>query len=218
MRLLFACIFALVGLCFLLDFLMGSQCITSLSGSGISTAAIVGLASIDDVNDRQTSGSAIEYEVFLAEVHQFDSTFNLKPEIGSEGKRGTTGKPVLADSQKPIRMVAHDIPTLATTIEKGDITTTGTSTFIMVLGNTNRDEVANFIEEGQGCKFLIFYRRVDEENFYVLGTKGRPVVLSSIEAKDDKDGCYATCTFTRSAVTLPYPYTGTLPDDFTKKA
>ena len=147
MRLLFACIFALVGLCFLLDFLMGTQCITSLSGSGISTAAIVGLASIDDVNDRQTSGSAIEYEVFLAEVHQFASTFNLKPEIGSGGQRGTTGKPVVADSQNPIRMVAHDIPTLATTIEKGDITTTGTSTFIMVLGNTNRDEVANFIEE-----------------------------------------------------------------------
>lgn len=216
MRLLFACIFALAGLCFLLDLLVGSQSFASLSGTGISTAAMVGLASIDDVNDRQTSGSAIEYEVFLAEVHQFDSTFNLKPEIGPDGKRGTTGKPVLADSQSPIRMVAHDIPTLATTIEKGDITTTGTSTFVMVLGNSNRDEVANFIENGQGCKFLIFYRRIDEEGYYVLGTKGRPIVLSSIEAKDDKDGCYATCTFTRSAVTLSYPYTGTLPDDFTK--
>ena len=79
MRLLFACIFALVGLCFLLDLLMGSQSITSLSGSGISTAAIVGLASIDDVNDRQTSGSAIEYEVFLAEVQHSISSLRLDP-------------------------------------------------------------------------------------------------------------------------------------------
>lgn len=215
-RALFSFVFIIAALCFALDMLMGTPCFANISGSGFCMASAIGLATIDDVNDRETSGGAIAYEIYLVEVHQLDAAkFNLKMEISEEGARGTTGKPVLASTEKAVKMVAHDIPTLLTNIEKGDITTTGTNTFTVVLGNPNRDVVANFIEYQQGGRFLLFYHHIEEEEWYVLGTKDRPVIFSAAEAKDDKDGRYATCTFTRNSTNLPYPYTGSLPADFT---
>ena len=214
MRLLFACIFALVGICFLLDFLMGSQCITSLSGSGISTAAIVGLVSIDDVNDRQTSGSEIAYLVYLVEVHQIDLSGSNKfpaAEISTEGVRSVTGPIPLVEQAKVIYIEAHDIPTLLSSWEKGDITTTGTNTFTIIVGNPNRNEVANFIEQQQGGKFIMFYKHVKSDQYYILGEPERPVIFSAAEIKDDKDGRYATLTFSRSSVDLPYPFIGKVP-------
>lgn len=207
--------FALAALCFILDFITGTPCLANVSGSGLSVAGIIGLANIDDVNDRQTSGSEIAYELYLVEVHQLDlAHYNLKLKIDdADGKRGTEGKPFLATAQSPMRMEAHDIPTLLSSIEKGDITTTGSNTFTVVLANSNRDEVANFVERQQGARFLLFYHHIESETWYVLGTKDRPITLATAEVKDDKDGRYATCTFKRNSVDLPYPYTGNIPAD-----
>lgn len=214
MRLLFACTFALAGLCFLLDLLVGSQSFASLSGTGISTAAMVGLASIDDVNDRQTSGSEIAYMVYLVEVHQIDlSGTNKFPaaEISVDGARSVKGPIPLIEQPKIIYIEAHDIPTLVSSWEKGDITTTGTNTFTIIVGNPNRDVVANFIEQQQGGKFIMLYKHVKSEQYYILGEPERPLIFSAAETKDDKDGRYATLTFSRSSVDLPYPFIGKVP-------
>ena len=214
MRLLFACIFALAGLCFLLDLLVGSQSFASLSGSGISTAAMVGLASIDDVNDRQTSGSEIAYMVYLVEVHQIDLSGSNKfpaAKISEEGTRSVTGPIPLIEQPNIIYIEAHDIPTLVSSWEKGDITTTGTNTFTIIVGNPNRDVVANFIEQQQGGKFIMLYKHVKSEQYYILGEPERPLIFSAAEIKDDKDGRYATLTFSRSSVDLPYPFIGKVP-------
>ncbi len=212
MRLMYAFIFALMAMCFTLDFLTGDFSLTSAAGSGVSMAVMVGLASIDDVNDRQTSGSAIAYIVYLIEVHQIDSTKEFpEAEIDENGVRSVTGPIPLVTGEAPIYIEAHDIPTLVSNFEKGDITTSGTNTFTIIAGNPNRDELANFIEQQQGGKFIMLYKHVKEKQYYILGEPERPIVFSGCETKDDKDGRYATMTFSRSSVDLPYPFVGTVP-------
>ena len=53
---------------------------------------------------------------------------------------------------------AHDIPTYTSTGEKGDITTSGTNTFVAVMGGM-RDQLLDFIEQHAGGKFIIFSRK-----------------------------------------------------------
>lgn len=102
---------------------------------------------------------------------------------------------------------AHDIPTYTSTGEKGDITTSGTNTFIAVMGGM-RDQLLDFIEQHAGGKFIILFKEVGDSQWYILGNYDRPMVLSSFESKNDKDGRYVTYTFTRTSIDQYYKYTG----------
>ena len=47
-----------------------------------------------------------------------------------------------------------------------------------------------------------------DAQWYILGNYDRPMVLSSFESKNDKDGRYVTYTFTRTSIDQYYKYTG----------
>ena len=102
---------------------------------------------------------------------------------------------------------AHDIPTYVGNGEKGDITTSGTNQFVAIMGGM-RDQLLNFIEEHSGGKFVILFKEIGEDQWYILGEYDRPMVLKSYEAKNDKDGRYITFTFERTSVTQYYKYIG----------
>ena len=207
---IFAVAMVLVAVSLVLDAFLGMS--AAYAAPGLSVAAAVGIASIDDVSDRQTHGSAIAYLVYLVEIHQLKD-MNVFPEavIGENGKRSVTAPIELAETEAPFYIEAHDIPTLVSSIEKGEITTSGTNTFVIVVGG-DRNEVNNFVETQQGAKFILFYKHVKDKQWFILGEPERPMVLSTMEVKDDKDGRYTTLTFTRSSTDLPYPFIGKVPE------
>ena len=163
--------------------------------------AVVG--HIDDVSDRDTHGSAISYIVYLVALDQIDRT---KPFPQPNRQREVAPIP-LKPGEIPHYFEAHDIPSFTGTTEKGDITTSGENSFVLIMGGA-RVNLYNFIEEYSGGKFILFYKHVKSSDWYILGELERPIILANTEVKDDKDGRYGTFTFKRNSVDLPLLYTG----------
>lgn len=174
---------------------------SAATGGMLTTASLVALASIDDVSDRDTHGSAISYIVYLYHISIIDRT---KAFPQPNGER-VVDKIPLVEGKSPIYFEAHDIPTLISTTEKGDITTTGENVFTIIMGG-DRDQIKAFIEEYSGGKFVIVYKHVKESQYHILGELERPMILRNTETKDDKDGRYTTFTFGRDSVDLPLLY------------
>lgn len=169
---------------------------------GISLAmAMVAIGNIDDVTDRDTHGSAISYIVYLYHTSQIDRT-QAFPQPDKDRKVAAIP---LKDGEVGHYFEAHAIPTLVSNTEKGDITTTGTNTFVIIMGG-DRDELKTFIENYSGGKFVIVYKHIKDAQWHILGELERPMILSQTETKDDADGRYSTFTFTRESVDLPCLY------------
>lgn len=175
---------------------------TSLVAPGVSMAmAMLAIGNIDDVTDRDTHGSAISYIVYLYHVSQIDRT---KPFPQPDEDRKVSEIP-LKSTEKGHYFEAHTIPSLVSNTEKGEITTTGTNTFTIIMGG-DRNELKDFIEHFSGGKFILVYKHVKESQWHILGELERPMILSNTETKDDADGRYSTFTFTRTSVDLPCLY------------
>lgn len=200
-RMLFMTLMAIVGILSFLQILQDPTCAAGAGGAGISMAALVALADIDDVTDRDTHGSAISYIVGLVHVSQLDRT-KAFPQPDEERMVKAIS---LKSSEKIHFFEAHDIPTLVSTTEKGDITTTGENNFVIIMGG-DRPEIHDFIEQYSGGKFILFFKHVKDSQWYILGELERPMILSNTETKDDKEGRYTTFTFKRSSVDLPLKY------------
>lgn len=201
-RNMFMVTFAVFGVALLFGALLDHS-LLQLGGSGLSLASMAVLGHIDDVSDRDTHGSDISYIVYLIALDQIDRT---KPFPQPNANREVAPVP-LKLGEIPHYFEAHDIPTFTGTTEKGDITTTGENSFVMVMGGA-RVTLYNFIEEYSGGKFILIFKHVKKKEWYILGELERPIILSNTETKDDKDGRYATLTFKRSSVDLPLVYTG----------
>lgn len=201
-RQLFFCIGAVLLVVSLIQMFIDPSFAMGATG-GVSLATMVGLASIDDVSDRDTHGSAISYIVYLVHISQLDRTVAFP----QPDKDRTVAALTLKDEEKPFYFEAHDIPTLVSTTEKGDITTTGENNFVIIMGG-DRDEIKTFIENYSGGKFIIIYKHIKDTQWHIIGELERPMILSNTETKDDKDGRYTTFTFKRSSVDLPCLYAG----------
>ena len=201
-RNMFMIVFAVFGVVLLLGALLDHS-ILSAGGSGLSIASMAILGHIDDVSDRDTHGSDISYIVYLVALDQIDRT---KPFPQPNASREVAAVP-MKPGEIPHYFEAHDIPTFTGTTEKGDITTTGENSFVIIMGGA-RVPLYNFIEEYSGGKFILFFKHVKKKEWYILGELERPVILANTETKDDKDGRYTTFTFKRSSVDLPLVYTG----------
>lgn len=201
-RQLFFCIVAVLFVVSIIQMFLGPSYAVGATGT-VSLAAMVGLVSIDDVTDRDTHGSAISYIVYLTHINQLDRTVAF-PQPDEDR---TVAPLTLKDGESMFYFEAHDIPTLVSTTEKGDITTTGENNFVIIMGG-DRDEIKTFIEQYSGGKFIIVYKHVKESQWHILGELERPMILSNTETKDDKDGRYTTFTFKRSSVDLPCLYDG----------
>lgn len=198
LALLFAIVFV-VGM--LLDPDHSMFCMTGFSGT--SLASMMAIGSIDDVSDKVTHGSNIAYKIYLIDVHQINPDVKFpKPNVNRE-----VATPPMLLGQYMQYFEAHDIPTYVGNGEKGDITTSGTNQFVAIMGGM-RDQLLNFIEEHAGGKFVILFKEIGEDQWYILGEYDRPMVLKTYEAKNDKDGRYITFTFERTSVTQYYKYVG----------
>lgn len=194
----------LLALVFVADMLLNPGSVFGAAGfSGTTLAALMAIGDVDDVSDRKTHGSNIAYKVYLIDIDQVnpDVPFPLP-----NANREISTVP-MKDGQYMKYFIAHDIPTFTATGEKGDITTTGENNFVVIMGGM-RDQLLDFIEQHAGGKFIILFKEVGETQWYILGNYDRPMVLSSFEAKNDKDGRYITFTFKRTSIDQYYKYVG----------
>lgn len=205
-QLLVMTILAVVGVLSLLQVIQDPTCAAGMGGTGMSMASMLALTMVDDVTDRDTHGSAIAYQVVLVPVSSLDRTQAFpQPDPKTRVVAALPMKTASKDEALAYSFEAHDIPTLVSTTEKGDITTTGENNFVVIMGG-DRVEISNFIEQYSGGKFIILFKHVKATQWYILGELERPVILSNTETKDDKDGRYTTFTFKRSSVDLPCLY------------
>lgn len=176
-------------------------CMTGFSGT--SLASMMAIGNVEDVSDKNTHGSNIAYKIYLIDVHQINPDVKFPR---ANANREVATLPMLPGEYMKY-FEAHDIPTYVGNGEKGDITTSGTNQFVAIMGGM-RDQLLNFIEEHAGGKFVILFKEIGEDQWYILGEYDRPMVLKSYEAKNDKDGRYITFTFERTSVTQYYKYVG----------
>lgn len=170
------------------------------AGYGVGLATMTLIGSIDDVSDRDTHGNEIAYQVVLINTAQLADPFNF-PQPSVTDRTVTIGKSILKPGEAAHYFEAHTIPTLLSSTEKGDITTNGTNTFVVVMGG-DRNTLKNFIEEFSGGKFIILYKHIKDTVWHIIGEAERPMILGNTETKDDADGRYSTLTFTRQSVYL----------------
>lgn len=201
-RNMFMVMFAVFGVVMFIGALLDHS-LLQFGGSGFSFASMAILGHIDDVSDRDTHGSDISYIVYLIALDQIDRTKEFPQPNANREVASVPLKP----GEIPHYFEAHDIPTFVGTTEKGDITTTGENNFVMIMGGA-RTVIYNFIEEYSGGKFILIFKHIKKKEWYILGELERPIILANTEAKDDKDGRYATLTFKRNSVDLPLIYTG----------
>ena len=146
------------------------------------------------------SSSEIAYQIVLISVEQLADKFNF-PQPTPTDRTVTIGKSILKAGESAHYFEAHTIPTLLSNTEKGDITTTGTNTFTVIMGG-DRTALKNFVEEYSGGKFIILFKHIKDTVWHIIGEAERPMVLSTTESKNDADGRYTTLTFTRNSVYL----------------
>lgn len=176
-------------------------CMPGLGGT--TFASMIAIGDVGDVSDRQTAGSNIAYKVYLIDVSQINSDVKF-PKRNASREVGTI--PMKA-GQYMKYFEAHDIPTYTATGEKGDITTSGENNFAIVMGGM-RDQLLDFTEQHAGGKFVILFKEVGEDQWYIIGEYDRPMILQSFEAKNDKDGRYVTFTFKRTSIDQYCKYVG----------
>jgi len=196
-RQMVTCVLWIVAICLIL----WSWCepASASAGFGMSLATMALIGSIDDVSDRDTHGSEIAYQVVLIATDQLADKFTF-PQPDKD-RTVTIGKSILKPGESAHYFEAHTIPTLLSSSEKGDVTTTGTNTFTMIMGG-DRTALKNFIEEYSGGKFIILFKHIKDTVWHIIGEAERPMVLNNTETKNDADGRYSTLTFVRNSVYL----------------
>lgn len=196
-------IFAVV---FLAGIFMEPDSILNMGGFCSTQAmSMMLIGDIKDVSDRQTHGANIAYQVFLINLDQIDNNVRFpKPNANRE-----VGQIPMKSGEYMRYFEAHDIPTYTGTGEKGDITTSGENVFTIIMGGM-RDQLLNFQEEYAGGKFIILFHEIGEDDWYILGSYDRPLIFSSFENKNDKDGRYVTYTFKRTSIDQYYRYIGAI--------
>lgn len=192
-----SCLLWIVAVCLMLW--AWAEPASASTGFGMSLATMALIGSIDDVSDRDTHGSEIAYQVVLIATDQLADKFNF-PQPDTD-RIVTIGKSILKPGEAAHYFEAHTIPTLLSSSEKGDVTTTGTNTFTMIMGG-DRTALKNFIEEYSGGKFIILFKHIKDTVWHIIGEAERPMVLNNTETKNDADGRYSTLTFVRNSVYL----------------
>lgn len=176
-----------------------------VAGSGTIMASMMAIGSIDDVSDRDTHGNNLAYCVYLIDISQIDKSVSF-PQPNANREVGTVP---MKTGEYMQYFEAHSIPTYSGKGDKGDITTTGTNTFVIVMGGC-RDKVFDFHEQHLGGKFVILFKEIKSSQWYILGELERPMILKTSEIKNDADGRYTTFTFERSSVDQYYKYAGSI--------
>lgn len=172
---------------------------------GTTMASMLAIGNVEDVGDKDVSGAAISYKVWLIELSQIDDSQTFpKPNELRE-----VGAVPLKAGQKPHYFVAHDIPTYDSTGERGDLTIDGTNTFAIIMGGV-RDQLLNFLEQFAGSKFIVIFQECGADVKYIIGSPCKPMVLSNYAVANNKDSRSITFTFKNRSINQYYKYTGSV--------
>lgn len=187
----------------LLDPAHAHVCVAGLGGTGLANMMVIG--SVPDISDKYTSGNNIASIVYLIEDKQIDPNV---PFPMPNSNREVSTLPMLG-GQYMQYFEAHTYPGYSGKGEKGDLTSTGTNTFNIVMGGV-RDQLMTFAEEHIGSRFIIIFKEIEATQWEILGSRERPVVLKSFETKNDKDGRHVSFTFERSSLLQYQHYVGNI--------
>jgi len=172
---------------------------------GSTFASMLAIGNIEDVNDREVAGEAINYKVWLISLDQVDDSV---PFPSANASREVGAVP-LKSGQKVHYFVAHDIPTFASSGERGDLTISPTNTFTIIMGGI-RDQLLNFIEEYAGGKFIVIFQECETGDKFIVGSPCKPMVLKNYALKNDKENRSVTFTFENRSIRQYYKYTGSV--------
>ncbi len=169
-------------------------------------ATMASIGNVKQPSDIDTAPNQIGFRMWLASTDQLDEDQEFPTPAANS--RDISSIP-LADGEYFHYMDGiKDSLKFTSTGEKGDITSTFNKTFSIVV--VHNDQTLNFVETYQGRGFIQIYKECESSNKYLLGSRCKPMYLTSFETKEDGDGKYITLTFTNSHWRQPLNYTGSI--------
>ncbi len=201
-------VFALVVLAFsifnpeIIDFVSA----LGITGGGATMATMAAIGNIDGVTDQNTAGRQIAYKVWLVHVSQIDED-ETYPEPNANREVGTI--PLLTGEYMHYFEAIDDTLKDLSTGEKGDITTDVTTTFGFTMGGDG-NKLYDFIEDYAGGRFVIIYQKCSTGDYFITGTKCKPMILQSFERKRDNEANAVTFNFQNKSFKQPYKYVGSI--------
>nr|WP_319266021.1 hypothetical protein [uncultured Draconibacterium sp.] len=181
--------------------------IFSSTGGALSFASMAAIGNIEDDSDWNSQANQIHYEVKLVETTtQVDSSAAFPFPNASREVADIT----LLAGQVPHTFASHNRPTYVSSGELNDYTIDPTKEIQIVLANAFREKVLDFCEQKSGGKFILFFRRVETTQWYMVGTLDQPLRFSSYEIKGDGEASVAICKFTNKSLRQYYKYVGAL--------
>lgn len=174
-----------------------------VAGTVIASMMVIG--SVGDISDKYTFGKNISAKVYLICVDQI----NDQVAFPSPDAQRNVSNITLKAGEYMQYFESHTVPTLVGTAEKGDITSSGSNTFVLIMAG-DRDVLKTFGEDFLGKKFVLIFKEIESSGHKIIGSLERGVTLKSFEFKNDSDGRYATFTFERESILQSYNYVGAL--------
>lgn len=177
-----------------------------VSGGGLILGNMAGIGNLAGVNDRSTAGRQIAYRVWLVHVSQIDEN---QPYPGPNANREVGSIPLLAGEYMHFFEAIDDSLKDGSTGEKGEITTEVTNTFGFTMGGDGV-KLYDFIEEFAGGRFVVIFKKCSSEEYQILGTQCKPMILQSFDRKRDNEATAVTFTFRNKSFKQPYKYVGAI--------
>lgn len=177
-----------------------------ISGAGATLATMAAIGNIDGVNDQSTAGRQIAYKVWLTHVSQIDED-QAYPEPNANREVGTI--PLLAGEFMHYFEAIDDTLKDGSTGEKGEVTTDVTNSFGFTMGGDGA-KLYDFIEEYAGGRFIIIFQKCSTGEYFIEGTKCKPMILQSFERKRDTEANAVTFNFQNKSFKQTYKYVGSI--------
>ncbi|MFH0757341.1 MAG: hypothetical protein V2B15_08650 [Bacteroidota bacterium] len=177
-----------------------------LSGGGVTLASMAGIGNIAGVNDQSTAGRQIAYKVWLVHVSQIDDD-QAYPSPNANREVGTI--PLLTGEYMHYFEAINDSLKDGSTGEKGEVTTDVTNSFGFTMGGDGA-KLYDFIEEFAGGRFIVIYQKCSTGEYFITGTKCKPMILQNFDRKRDTEATAVTFTFQNKSFKQPYKYVGSI--------
>lgn len=191
--------------------LVGSEPLSFLdalgaSGGGVVMGSMAAIGDIDSVSDQYTAGKQIAYKVWLIDVKQIDED-QTYPSPNTNREVGTI--PLLSGEYMHYFEAIDDTLKDGSTGEKGDITTEVTNTFSFTMGGDTA-KLYDFLEQHSGDRFIVIFQKCSTGEYFVTGTRCKPMVLKSWTRKRDNESTSVDFTFQNTSFKQPYKYVGSI--------
>lgn len=179
------------------------ESVTTVTAAAMLSMAAIG--NVDGVADNEVAGEALNYKVWLIHYSQINHSVPF-PQPGAMREIGALP---LKPGEKMHYFEAHDIPQYVGSGERGDLTTSGTNTFTIIMGGV-RDQLLDFVENYAGGKFIIIFQECGINEKYIAGTACKPMVLKSYSVTNNKENRSVSLTFENKSIRQYYKYAGSI--------